>query len=235
MFAPTSDELKAFRAGGVREESRLGLRNAVGQEVAFGTRRGGVYPNAGIGTYALIRQSFLDAQYEIRLDKAMRAGTPGARPTNDPFSRALVPAAGNEMSAWFVASNERLEWPVADSVSGHEFLLIGAGKLAAGAVDPTVTLVLRHQELVLQWIRRLSREDGLTVIFSTHQPQQADDVADVVADDVALIAGPGHIISGPAVDVLRPDHLATLFGIELVRVDAGHVSGRGELIPRWKL
>ena len=129
MFAPTADQLKAFRAGGVttvglvfngglfpgrigaaltgtRDEGRLGLRTAVGQEVSFGSRRGG-YPSTGIGAYAFIRQSFLDAQYEARLDKAFRAGTPGARPSNDPFARALMPAAGNEMPSWFVASKER--------------------------------------------------------------------------------------------------------------------------------
>jgi imidazolonepropionase-like amidohydrolase len=130
MFAPTADELKALRAGGVttvglvfngglfpgrigaaltgtRNESRLGLRSDIGQEVSFGTKRGGVYPSTGIGAVAFIRQSFIDAQYEARLDKAFRAGTPGARPSNDPFSRALMPAAGNEMSTWFVASTER--------------------------------------------------------------------------------------------------------------------------------
>jgi len=129
MFTPTPDQLKAFRTGGVttvglvfngglfpgrigaaltgsREESRLGFRTAVGQEVSFGTRRGG-YPSTGIGAFAFIRQSFLDAQYEARLEKAFRAGTPGARPSNDPFSRALMPAAANEMPTWFLASTER--------------------------------------------------------------------------------------------------------------------------------
>ena len=104
----------------------------------------------------------------------MKAGTPGARPTNDPFSRALMAAAANEMPSWFVASNERemtrvaeiakemglkspvvvgarkataivaalkssgatavvsLEWPSADSVTGHEFLLHGIGQGRAG-------------------------------------------------------------------------------------------------------
>jgi imidazolonepropionase-like amidohydrolase len=130
MFAPTPEELNAFRAGGVttvglvfngglfpgrvgaaltgtRDESRLALRTSSGQEVAFGTKPGGVYPATGIGSIAFVRQAFLDAQYEARLDKAMKAGTPGARPTNDPFSRALMPAATNEMSSWFVASTER--------------------------------------------------------------------------------------------------------------------------------
>ncbi len=130
MFAPTDDQLKAFRAGGVttvglvfdgglfpgrvgsaltgtRGGSPLALRAASGQVVAFGTKRGGAYPGTGIGAVAFIRQAFLDAQYEARLDKAFKAGTPGARPSNDPFSRALVPAATSEMSSWFVASTER--------------------------------------------------------------------------------------------------------------------------------
>jgi imidazolonepropionase-like amidohydrolase len=129
LFAPTADQLKNLRAGGVTavglvfdsglfpgrvgaaltggpDESRLALRSGAGQEIAFGTRRGG-YPSTGIGAVAFIRQSLLDAQYEARLDKAFKAGTPGARPTNEPFTRALVPGATNDMPAWFVASPER--------------------------------------------------------------------------------------------------------------------------------
>jgi imidazolonepropionase-like amidohydrolase len=88
------------------DETRLALRSGAGQEIAFGTRRGG-YPSTGIGAVAFIRQSLLDAQYEARLDRAFKAGTPGARPTNEPFTRALVPVATNDMAAWFVASPER--------------------------------------------------------------------------------------------------------------------------------
>jgi imidazolonepropionase-like amidohydrolase len=129
MFAPTEEQLRAFRAGGVttvglvfqggifpgrvgaaltgsQTSSRLALRAGAGQEVSFGTRRGG-YPGTGIGSVAFIRQSFLDAQYEARLDKAFKAGTPGARPSNDPLRRALMPAATNTVPAWFVASTER--------------------------------------------------------------------------------------------------------------------------------
>jgi imidazolonepropionase-like amidohydrolase len=129
MFAPTPDQLKNLRAGGITtvglvfdgglfpgrvgaaltggpDESRLALRADAGQEVSFGTRRGG-YPSTGIGAIAYVRQSLLDAQYEARLDKAFKAGIPGARPSNEPFTRALVPVATNEMPAWFIASPER--------------------------------------------------------------------------------------------------------------------------------
>ncbi len=129
MFSPTDDELKAFRAGGVttvglvfdgglfpgrvgaaltgnQAGSRLSLRADVGQQVAFGNRRGG-YPGTGIGAVAFIRQAYLDAQYEARVEKAFKAGTPGARPSNDPFRRSLIPAATNTMPSWFLASTER--------------------------------------------------------------------------------------------------------------------------------
>jgi imidazolonepropionase-like amidohydrolase len=129
MFAPTEDQLKAFRAGGVttvglvfrggifpgrvgaaltgmREGSRLSLRSSAAQEVSFGTKRGG-YPGTLIGSLAFVKQSYLDAQYEARIEKAFKAGTPGARPSNDPFRRALIPAATNEMPSWFIASSER--------------------------------------------------------------------------------------------------------------------------------
>ncbi len=130
MFQPTEDQLKAFRAGGVtavglvfsggifpgrvgvaltgeRSSGPLTLRADAGQVVAFGTKRGGVYPTSGIGSVAFIRQAYLDAEYEARVDKAFKAGIPGGRPASDPFRRALMPAATNEMSSWFEASTER--------------------------------------------------------------------------------------------------------------------------------
>ncbi len=139
MFAPTDDELKAFRAGGVttvglvfqgglfpgrvgaaltgmQDGSRLSLRSGVGQDVAFGTKRGG-YPGTGIGAVAFIRQAYLDAQYEARVEKAFKAGTPGARPSNDPFRRSLMSAATNEIPSWFVASTEREITRVAEIAS----------------------------------------------------------------------------------------------------------------------
>lgn len=130
MFSPTDDQLRAFRAGGVttvglvfdggifpgrvgsaltaaRSAGELTLKPDAGQEVAFGTKRGGVYPATGIGVIAYIRQAFLDAQYESRVDKAFKAGIAGGRPAADAFRRALMPAATNEMPSWFVASTER--------------------------------------------------------------------------------------------------------------------------------
>ena len=140
MFAPTDDELKTFRASGVttvglvfdgglfpgrvgaaltgiRDGSRLSLRSGVGQQVSFGTKRGGAYPGTGIGSVAFIRQAFLDAQYEARADKAFKAGITGARPSNDPFRRSLMAASTNGIPSWFVASTERQITRVAEIVA----------------------------------------------------------------------------------------------------------------------
>ena len=129
QFSPSEEELKAFRAGGVttvglvfsgglfpgrigaaltgtRSGSRLPLRASVGQQVAFGSLRN-AYPATAIGAVAFIRQAYLDAEYENRVDKALKAGNPAARPSSDGFRRALMPAAANEMPSWFVAGHER--------------------------------------------------------------------------------------------------------------------------------
>ena len=137
LFQPSEAELRALRAGGVttvglvfnggifpgrvgaaltgtRENSNLALRPTAAQQVSFGTKRGGQYPGTGIGSVAFIRQSYLDAQYEARLEKAFKDGVPGARPSNERFARALVPAATNAIPSWFVANNERQMFRVAD-------------------------------------------------------------------------------------------------------------------------
>ncbi|MBC8088725.1 MAG: amidohydrolase family protein [Phycisphaerae bacterium] len=143
MFSPTDDELKNFRASGVttvglvfdggifpgrvgaaltgtRDGSRLSLRSGVGQQVSFGTKRGGAYPGTGIGSVAFIRQALLDAQYEARVEKAFKSGTPGARPSNDPFRRSLMAAGTNGLPSWFVASTERQIIRVAEIASELE-------------------------------------------------------------------------------------------------------------------
>ncbi len=126
QFSPTDAQLKAFRAGGVttvglvydggifpgrvgvaltaaRAAGELTLKADAGQVVAFGTKRAG-YPATGIGTIAFIRQAYLDAQYESRVDKAFKGAFPRGRPAADPFRRALMPAATNrnaiERSSW---------------------------------------------------------------------------------------------------------------------------------------
>jgi imidazolonepropionase-like amidohydrolase len=151
MFAPTPDQLSALRAGGVTtvgllfdgglfpgrvgaaltggyNEAQLELRAGIGQQVSFGTRRGG-YPGTLIGALPFVRQSFLDAQHELAVDKAFKAGTSAERPSYDPLSRALMPAVANEMPVWMMASTEREIERVTDiakEIGLRNYIVVGA-------------------------------------------------------------------------------------------------------------
>lgn len=214
MFAPTEEQLKALRAGGVTtvglvfqggifpgrvgaaltgnpSASRLPLRAGAGQEVSFGTRRGG-YPGTGIGSVAFIRQAFLDAQYEARVDKAFKAGTPGARPSNDPLRRALVPAATNAMPAWFVASDERQIVRVSEIAAELELrnpVVVGAQE--GWRVIPYLKKIGATAVVSLQWPSPDSTTGRMFLAIGSDRPgvappSTAADTAEVRGNAAAL-------------------------------------------------
>lgn len=118
-----------------------------------------------------------------------------------------------------------------DELSGGERQLVTIARALATEAnvlvldEPMASLDLRHQQLALQWMHRLAHDDGLTVLFSTHQPQHAD----AVADDVALLFAPNRLVSGVASDILQPAPLAELFDVAMVR------EASGALVPRWRI
>lgn len=99
---------------------------------------------------------------------------------------------------------------------GQRQLVILARALVAEAEilvldEPTSALDLKNQALVLEWIVRLSREDGLTVLFSTHHPHHAL----AVADNALLMFGEQDYVCGPVVKVLTEENLQYLYGVPL--------------------
>ncbi|PPQ37766.1 ABC transporter ATP-binding protein [Rhodopila globiformis] len=80
--------------------------------------------------------------------------------------------------------------------------------------EPASALDLRNQAVILDWIRRLSRRRGLTVLFSTHHPQHALEVA----DDALLMLERDGLAFGPVDEVLSEANLLALYGIPLRRV-----------------
>ena len=84
--------------------------------------------------------------------------------------------------------------------------------------EPTSSLDLGHQVLVLDRIKRLSREDGLTVLFTTHHPHHAF----AVADEVLLMLGQEESRSGLTRDVLTEQNLRALYGVDVKRVSFEH-------------
>jgi iron complex transport system ATP-binding protein len=77
--------------------------------------------------------------------------------------------------------------------------------------EPTSALDLKNQIVVLDWINRLSRESGLTVLFTTHHPHHAL----AVADNALLMLGGSKYASGPASRVLSEGNLRALYGVDL--------------------
>jgi ABC-type sulfate/molybdate transport systems ATPase subunit len=67
---------------------------------------------------------------------------------------------------------------------------------------------------VLDWITRLSHQDGLTVVFTTHQPQHAL----AVADGVLPMLGDARFTCAPASEALSEENLRALYGVDLRRL-----------------
>ncbi|HLS85963.1 MAG TPA: ABC transporter ATP-binding protein [Burkholderiales bacterium] len=76
--------------------------------------------------------------------------------------------------------------------------------------EPTASLDFGNQVRILRRIRALS-EHGISVLFSTHDPDHA-----FLAADRALLLAEGRMIAlGTPKDVIRPDTLARMYGVEV--------------------
>ncbi len=82
--------------------------------------------------------------------------------------------------------------------------------------EPTSALDPELVNEVLEVIRQLAVEDGLTMIIATHQIRFADEVA----DRVAFLSGGSIIEEGPAHEVLhRPRHPLTQRFLSIMEAD----------------
>ncbi|WP_024280280.1 ABC transporter ATP-binding protein [Xanthobacter sp. 126] len=126
---------------------------------------------------------------------------------------------------------EVAERPFDTLSGGQRQLVILARALAAEARilvldEPTSALDLANQEQVLSWLRTIADVDGLTVVFTTHDPQHAFSVAD---DALILYSGEEHAI-GPAPSVLNEDNLTRLYGTPIRRVSFEHAGRMAEVL-----
>jgi len=80
--------------------------------------------------------------------------------------------------------------------------------------EPTSALDMKNQALVLSWIHRLSKEDGLTVIFTTHHPHHAL----AVSDNALLMIDEASFAYGKSQEVLNEANLLALYGVPLKHV-----------------
>ena len=115
------------------------------------------------------------------------------------------------------------ERPFDELSGGQRQLVIFARALATEADilildEPTSSLDLRNQGIILEWIERLSKKEGLTVVFTTHHPHHAY----AVSDTTMLMLGENHYLCGPTHEVMTEAHLHDLYGVELKRLAFEH-------------
>jgi iron complex transport system ATP-binding protein len=106
--------------------------------------------------------------------------------------------------------------PFQDLSGGERQLAIFARALVSEAEilildEPTSALDLKNQMLILDWITRLSHQDGLTVVLTTHHPHHAL----AIADQVLLMLGGAKYANGPAAEVLNEKNLHALYGVDI--------------------
>jgi iron complex transport system ATP-binding protein len=101
-----------------------------------------------------------------------------------------------------------------DSLSGGERQLVLIARAIAGEPatllldEPAAALDLRNQDRVLTLLRRLA-DDGLAIVFTTHQPNHAL----AIADSALMMLPERPAAFGRCRDILTDDHLAALYGL----------------------
>ncbi|MGH6727359.1 MAG: metal ABC transporter ATP-binding protein [Pseudolabrys sp.] len=96
--------------------------------------------------------------------------------------------------------------------------LIGSPKLLL-LDEPLISLDAHHQEVAIDVVRKISRERGITVMFSAHELNQLLGTLDRV-----LYLGNGRAVLGTVDEVITAPVLSKLYGtdIQVLRAD-GHI------------
>jgi zinc/manganese transport system ATP-binding protein len=121
-----------------------------------------------------------------------------------------------------MSGGERQRLLVAGALIGHPRLLL--------LDEPLISLDQHQQHLIVDLVRRLSRELGLTVLFSAHELNQL-----LGAIDRILYLGHGHAAVGTVDEVMTPATLSRLYGAPIEVIRAGgriFVMSKGEHVER---
>jgi imidazolonepropionase-like amidohydrolase len=115
--------------------SSMLIKAPYGIHITFTTLRTGGFPGSLLGTFAAIRQMFMDAQRLRDWKKAYAANPRGMkRPDADPSLEALIPALNGEMPVVFNANSEREIIRALDFAAEFKLRPVISGGAEAGAV-----------------------------------------------------------------------------------------------------
>nr|WP_255720270.1 ABC transporter ATP-binding protein [Acuticoccus kalidii] len=114
-----------------------------------------------------------------------------------------------------------LEERTFNTLSGGQRQLVVIAQALASECDvlildePCAALDYKNQRIVIDLLARLSREHGLTVVFTTHAPQHAVEIA----SEVLLMYPAGPALGGAREDVLNAGNLSSLYDVPIGRAD----------------
>ncbi len=84
--------------------------------------------------------------------------------------------------------------------------------------EPTAALDLYNQQAVMRLIERLARGQGISILFTTHDPVHAS----LLADNTLLLLPRREWLYGPTERVLNEENLLRAYGVAVKRVDVEH-------------
>ncbi len=142
------------------------------------------------------------------------------------LSLFALPSAGDEAAAEKALSDVNLlsfaDRPYAELSSGERRLVLIARALAqdAGILlldEPTTFLDPKHEREVLEFIRRLTRERGLTVLLTLHHLEMAAKFS----DDLVFLRNGRVVAAGPVEEILSESLLQDVYDIpmRIIRID----------------
>ncbi|HPJ27145.1 MAG TPA: ABC transporter ATP-binding protein [Synergistaceae bacterium] len=116
------------------------------------------------------------------------------------------------------------ERPFLELSGGERQLVLIARALASECSlllldEPTSALDFRNEKMLLNTMKRM-KEEGLTLVFTTHAPHQAIHVADTAL----LMFSPEEYLFGPVEETLSNIHLQRLYGTDIRKI---HIKEQG--------
>jgi iron complex transport system ATP-binding protein len=116
---------------------------------------------------------------------------------------------------------EDLETRNFNALSGGQRQLVMIAQALASECDllvldePCAALDYKNQDKVLDLLAHLQASQGMTIVFSTHMPQHAVEIA----SDVLLMTGASSYVCGPTAEALSPENLTVLYDLPIARAD----------------
>lgn len=116
---------------------------------------------------------------------------------------------------------EHFEVQAFNSLSGGQRQLVMIAQALASECEllvldePCAALDYKNQDRVLGLLEYLKDKHGMTIVFSTHTPQHAVEIA---SDALLMLSGSSYIC-GSATDALSAENLSALYDLPIARAD----------------